>query len=278
MANEAMRAVWDGEEGERWAKHADALDAASAPMRAAFVSALGLRATDHVLDVGCGAGALALEVARRCPRGSVTGVDVSSQLVAIASKRGAERGFPNASFELADAQTHRFPPEHFDVTISTFGVMFFDEPVVAFTNIAESLKPGGRIAFLVWRTIAESEWLRGLRAAFALGRELPTPPLDVPSPFALSSPERTTALLEAAGLCDCTLSPVDEPMFFGATLDDAFDFAMSLGVVKGLTDDLDASQKEEGYRNLREYLAEHDGPDGVSIATAAWIITARKPG
>lgn len=276
MANEAMREAWDGEEGDHWAEHADHYDSASVRVMGAYVPSIGVRPDDRVLDVGCGAGGLALELATLCPQGSVLGVDLSSQMLEVAAKRAATRGLTNVAFERADAQTHAFAHESFDLAVSSFGAMFFDDPAAAFANIAAALKPGGRVSFIAWRPIQENKWLMGIRESLAMGRELPFPPLEAPTPFALSVPERTESLFTRAGFTDVVSTPVDQPMVLGADLDDAFGFFKEAGLVKGLSNDLDDAQKQQGLANLRQFLAEHETPEGVLVPSAAWIIAARR--
>lgn len=276
MANEAMQEAWDGDEGDHWADHADHYDAASVRVMSAYVPAIGVGPAERVLDVGCGAGGLALDLAAQCPEGGVVGVDLSSRMLEVAAKRAAARGLSNTEFVQADAQVHAFSPESFDVAVSAFGVMFFDDPVAAFANIARALKPGGRVCFAAWRGLAEQEWLLGLRNAFAMGRDLPFPPVEAPTPFALSVPTRTAELLGAAGLVDVASSPVDESMVIGTNTDDAFAFFREAGIAKGLSHDLDAAQREQGLANLREFLAAHETPEGVLVPSAAWVISARK--
>jgi SAM-dependent methyltransferase len=275
MANEAMVQAWDGEEGDHWAEHADEYDAASTRVMAAYVPTLRVQASDAVLDVGCGAGGLALQLAASA--GSVLGVDLSSQMLDVAAKRAAARGLTNVSFEQADAQTHAFESESFDLAVSSFGCMFFDDPVAAFANIGRALKPGGRVSFIAWRGLPEQKWIMGLRDALAMGRDLPFPPLEAPTPFALASPERNAELFGAAGFTDVVCTPVDQPMVLGATTEDAYNFFKDSGIAKGLSHDLYDAQKAEGFANLRRFLAAHETPDGVLVDSAAWIITAQRP-
>jgi SAM-dependent methyltransferase len=277
MANEAMQAAWDGEEGEHWAEFADRYDAASVRPERAFLAAIPIAAADAVLDIGCGAGGLALSIAAEHPAASVLGVDLSSQMLDVAGKRAAARGLTNVAFEQADAQTHAFVESAYDVAVSSFGVMFFDDPVAAFSNIGRALKPGGQVRFAAWRALQDNPWLMSIRGALAMGRDLPFPPLEAPTPFSLSNPERTTSLLSAAGFVDIDLTPLDEPMIPGSDADDAYSFISQIGIVKGLSHDLDDAQRVQALANLRQMLAEHETPDGVLVDTAAWIISARKP-
>lgn len=276
MPNEAMQAAWDGDEGEHWAAHAAVYDAVSARVMAAYVPGIAVRPGDRVLDIGCGAGKLALALAPRCPEGSVLGIDLSSQMLEVATGRAVANGFANVEFTRADAQVHPFAEASFDLAVSSFGVMFFDDPVAAFGNIARALRPGGHVSFLVWRAMQDNALMMGIRNALALGRDLPFPPLHVPSPFALSNPERTESLFTEAGFVDVEFQPVDEPMALG-NVAAAFDFVSGMGLPRGLSQDLDEAQKAQGFTNLRQFLADHDTPDGVLVDTATWIITAHKP-
>ncbi|MEY2474471.1 MAG: hypothetical protein QOK28_3800 [Actinomycetota bacterium] len=273
MANEGMRSAWDGEEGEHWAEYADRYDASSERVKAAYIPAIGAGADDRVLDIGCGAGVLALELAGRVA--SITGVDLSSRMLDVARRRAAERGIANATFEHADAQTDPLGAGY-DVAVSSFGVMFFDDPVAAFTNIGRALKPGGRVSFLVWRPITENQWLMGIRTSMAMGRELPLPPLDAPNPFTLSVPERTASLFQAAGYTGVTSTPVDEPMVLGSDVENAYAFFSQAGLAKGLSQDLSEEDRAQGFANLKRFLAAYETPEGVVVPSAAWVIGATR--
>ncbi len=110
-------------------------------------------------------------------------------------------GLRNTSFILADAQTHPFDPESFDAVISRFGLMFFENPVAAFANMARGLKQHGRLVFAAWGTAAGNPWFTIPRdAAMArLGKPVPGDPF-APGPFAFQDIERVTKLMEKAGL------------------------------------------------------------------------------
>ena len=278
MANEAMEAAWNGDEGEHWAAYADTYDAVSLTAQAKFFASLPLTGASRVLDVGCGSGALALRIAEQCPEGRVLGIDLSAAMLEVAGKRAAARGVTNATFTRADAQTFAFESEAFDLTVSSFGAMFFDDPVTAFGNIGTALRPGGELRLFAWRALPENEWLMNVRAAVAVGRDLPLPPPDAPTPFSLADRDRTTAKLTAAGFGEVGFEPVDEQMNFGANAEKAYDFMSTQGAVKGMTETLDADKQAEAFANLRQTLEANATPAGVVFNSAAWIISARKPG
>ena len=134
---------WDGPDGERWAAEAERYDRMSRRFGDAILEVLDAQPGEHVLDVGCGNGALTIAVAAAVgPDGSATGLDISPQMLAVAARRAREAALPNARVLLADAQEVDLPPGSFDALISRFGVMFFEDPVAAFRNLKRT---GGQL-------------------------------------------------------------------------------------------------------------------------------------
>jgi SAM-dependent methyltransferase len=273
MANQEMAEAWE-REAEGWLAHADRYDEAGKRQWARFVAAVDVPADAAVLDVGCGGGRTTIDVARMAPAGSATGVDISLRMIEHARRVAEEAGVANVAFVHADAQVHAFPDAAYDLAISSFGTMFFADPAAAFGNVRRSLRPGGRLAVLVWRPLAENEWLTSLRGALALGRDLPLPPPDAPGPFSLAREGRVREVLGVAGFDGIELEPLDEPMSFGRDADDAFPFLQTFGLTKGLTEGLDAADRDRAMASLRSMVEAHETDDGVLFGTAAWLVTA----
>lgn len=276
IANVEQAAAWDGHEGDMWTEHAERYERAAWRHEQRFLDA-GLIADDsQVLDVGCGTGKSTRDVAGLASRGAVLGVDLSAAMLQRAREETQATGLTNVTYEQADAQIHPFLPDAFDVAMSSFGAMFFNDPVAAFTNIGRGVRSGGTLALLAWRELHRNEWLVGLRGALAMGRQLPEPPPDAPTPFSLADPDRVRGILGQAGYTDVGFEPIDEPIEVGKDVDDAFAFTQVMGIVEGLSHDLDADAKAEAMDNIRKLLAEHETSDGVLLGTSAWLITARK--
>ena len=113
--------------------------------------ACGVQPHEQVLDIGCGLGQTTCEAARLARAGSALGVDISESAIERARELARAQGVPNVTFERADAQVHRFPQERFDLAMSRFGTMFFQDPVVAFANVGRALRPAGRLVMMVWQ-------------------------------------------------------------------------------------------------------------------------------
>jgi SAM-dependent methyltransferase len=275
-ANPEQAAAWNGNEGAHWTEHADHHDRAARRHWQRFLAAGLISSTDVVLDIGCGTGQSTRDAARIATQGSVLGLDLSAVMLDRARAQSESAGLANVTYVQGDAQVYPFDEQAFDIAMSRFGAMFFKDPVQAFTNIGNAVRPGGRLALLAWRELARNEWLTAVREAVAVGRQLPMPPPDAPTPFALADPERVRGILGAAGYEDVGFEPVDEPIELGSDADDAFAFVSNLGIVEGLTQDLDAAGRERAQDGLRQTVVAHESADGVLFGTSAWLITARR--
>jgi SAM-dependent methyltransferase len=182
----------------------------------------------------------------------------------------------NATFEQADAQVHRFAPQSFDIAISRFGAMFFDDPVAAFANIAGAIGARGRLVLLAWQELRRNAWVSMIRDAFASGRSLPEPEPGQPGPFGLADAERVRRILAGAGFDSSEVTAHAAPMWLGADADGALGFVGAMGIVRGLTADLDEQAVARGFERLRSNLEQHETADGVLLDAAAWVITARR--
>jgi SAM-dependent methyltransferase len=270
--------AWDGPEGEHWARHHERFDDTISPHHAVLIDAAAFAPGERVLDIGCGNGLTSRDAARAVgPSGSVLGVDLSGPMLAVAERLAKEEGLDNVRFEQADAQVHPFDPGAYDLVVSRFGVMFFLDPVAAFTNIASALRPGGRAAFLVWQSIAANEWVSAMRDALAVGRDLPVPPPGAPSPFSLADTDFARRILTDAGFIDITFAESTPPWRLGSDGDDAYSFVTGLHVIKMMLEDLDDELRARALDNLRATAAAHETPDGVIFGSAAWLVTATKP-
>lgn len=269
--------AWDGAEGDNWTDNEDWYNAASQFLGPHLFAGAAIEPTEHVLDVGCGCGESTRVAARRSHSGSAFGIDLSQRMIERARVRVLTEGLTNVRFERGDAQVYPFEPASFDVAISRFGSMFFDDPVQAFINVGNALRPGGRVALLCWREIRRNEWMTAIRAALAAGRVLPEPPPEAPSALSFADPERVRRILAAAGFEESSLEPVEEPMYLGPDTARAFEAVTKLGIVTGLLADLDVRARRDAVGRLHETLGDHETSEGVLFDSSAWLVRAVKP-
>lgn len=249
---------WDGASGAYWARRADRFEEGVADYD--FVGSVGVAPGDRVLDVGCGSGATTRAAARLAGDGHALGVDLSSPMLALARERSA--GIPNVRFEQADAQVHPFP--ECDVVMSRSGVMFFGDPHAAFTNLSRALRPGGRLALMVWQPVARNDWMRTIRAALGT--------LDETAPPGFADPDWTRDLLGSTGFRDIRIEPRTADMYLGRDADDAVDFVTGqfAPAFARLPD------RDRAVAGLRADFAAHESSRGVRYGSAAWFVSARR--
>jgi SAM-dependent methyltransferase len=276
--NAEQALAWGGRAGAHWVDNTERHDRMLAPYLAAVVEAAELSATDRVLDVGCGTGALTRSTARLAVDGQATGVDLSSRMVDAAREITDAEGPVNASYEAIDAQSHEFPVDGFDTLVSRFGVMFFDDPVAAFANLHRAVRPGGRLAFACWQGFLDNEWLQVPGEAVASqvgGPSVPAPPYEGPGPFSLSDPDRVRRVLADAGYGDVTLDAIGGPMLVGTDVADSAGYLAGNQVVHAMLDGQGPDAVERALTAVRDALAGHAGPHGVVLSGKAWLVTAR---
>jgi SAM-dependent methyltransferase len=112
-----------------------------------FYRRLGLPSGTRLLDVGCGAGQLALIAARDGAR--VTGCDIASNWVDLARQRAAFEGL-HATFEEGDAEALPYAEGSFDAVVSLIGAMFAPRPELVAAEMTRVCRPGGMIAMANW--------------------------------------------------------------------------------------------------------------------------------
>lgn len=270
-ANAQQVEYWNEAAGPTWAELQAPLDRQLQPLGRRAMAELDLGSGKRVLDIGCGAGETSLALSETGAQ--VTGVDISRPLLEVARRRMPDRA--GLAFVEADAQTYAFAPASFDAAFSRFGVMFFADPPAAFANIRKALKPGARLSFVCWRAMLENP-------VIALGLQVALPHLDVqppswqepgaPGPFAFADPERVKAILTASGYTDIALAPHDEKVGPG-DLDTTLALALRVGPLGALLRE-NPDKRDAVIEAVRAALAQHDGPDGVTLDSATWIVTA----
>jgi SAM-dependent methyltransferase len=232
--------------------------------------AIGVQLHDRVLDIGCGTGQTTREAARAAQAGSAFGVDISASAIDRAREFAWADGLRNVTFERADAQVHRFPPGRFDLAISRFGTMFFDDPVAAFANIRRALRPPGRLVMMVWQAHERNEWDVAIDQSLGAAAGACTGP----DPFSLADPPTVKEILQAAGFAGVGFTDVCEPVCYGPDVPAALDWVRGFTSTSEVLNRLDPAAAAGAVERLREALAAHLSDDGVWFNSRAWIITA----
>jgi SAM-dependent methyltransferase len=198
VANDAETKRWND---ERWAAAWPRRERLTEAVTPFLLDAAGARPGQRVVDIGCGGGGLAIALAEAVsPGGEVVGVDLSAPLLDLARSRAAEAGARDLRFVQSDVQTGSLAEAPFDLAVSQFGVMFFDEPIAAFTALRRLLCGGGRLVFACWQGVEQNPWHAGtVLRPFVAPPSVPPPGKSPVGPFALGDDEYVREVLEEAG-------------------------------------------------------------------------------
>jgi ubiquinone/menaquinone biosynthesis C-methylase UbiE len=272
--NEEQIALWNDTAGRAWVELQETLDRVLAPFEHLLVSAVAARQARRVLDVGCGTGSTTLAIARQIgPKGSAVGLDISEPMIALAKQR-AERESAPPRFLCADAQTHAFDDESFDMIVSRFGVMFFDDPVRAFTNLRRAAAPKAALHVIAWRSAADNPFMTAAeRAAAPFLPQIPARKADEPGQFAFGDSNRVHAILEKSGWADIDIEPLDVVCTLPERELNAY--FTRLGPLGRVLQQVDARKRAEIIETVRAAFEPYVHGTEVRFTAACWTIRAR---
>jgi SAM-dependent methyltransferase len=275
---------WNGEAGRRWAQDDETMARLLRPISQALLDHASLEGCKNALDVGCGGGSQSLMLAQRLGAGArVLGVDISEPMLEVArSKAGTPAGSERASVEFlrADAAAHAFPPGSFDLLFSRFGVMFFDDPEAAFTNLRGALQPRGRLAFSCWQSVKNNDWVRiPLQAALQHLPPPEPPPPNAPGPFAFADPKRVESILQGAGFSEVALHPFSTTLRISEAqgLPEAVRELARIGPVSRLLTEQPQAVLDTVFPAIEEALKPYFREGALDLQAAVWLVTAVRP-
>ncbi len=270
---EEQAKLWNSP-GCAWVDLQETLDDALRPFEDLLVEAVAASGSSRVLDVGCGTGSTTLAVGRQLgATGRSVGIDLSAPMIDAARAR-AERERSSASFICADAQTYAFEPASFDLQISRFGVMFFEDAVRAFVNLRSAARNDAEIRFIAWRSPAENAFITTAeRAAAPLLPDLPPRRPDAPGQFAFADRRRVESILAQSGWVDVDVRPIDVEC---ALPENALrDYVTRLGPVGLYLKGADDATREHVAETVLTAFAPYLRGGEARFTAACWMIGAR---
>ncbi len=271
---------WQGKLGAVWAQNAAALDRMLSPVGDVGLDALGSVAGRFVVDIGCGAGACSVDLARRGAR--VLGVDLSADLLSVA--RGRSRGL-DVSYHCGDVVSLARDGglTGAESLFSRCGTMFFDNQAEAWDAIVSGLgKPPCKIVLIAWASVAENDWAR-LPLALAepvLGRELTClPESGVAGPFGWAEEQHFAPILQKSGIRNLTWRKVKRDTVCclgqdkqGGGIAGGVEFLLRLGLLASRLHGVAPDKREQVARVLTDGLGDSIVNNRLTLSSTAWII------
>ena len=270
-------AYWNGAGGQHWVDRQRIQDIVLAPISEILIERANGKAGERIVDVGCGCGAMSVALSQKVgPTGHVLGIDISAAMLARAQQI-APAGL-SARFVLADATVYPFEPASFDLLVSRFGVMFFAEPALSFTNLHRALRPSGRLAFACWREPRENPFFMvPLQAVYKHAPKLPQLGPEDPGPFSFASALRVHRILSEAGFQDVAMEPCNLSLDIavGRGLETAVQSTLEIGPAARALADQSPAVISAATDSIREALEPFVRDQAVLLPASIWIVTAK---
>lgn len=217
----------------------------------------------RVLDVAAGAGEQTIAVAKRVgPTGHVLATDISSNILEYAAQEAKKHGLSNVACKRMDGENLDVPEGTFDAVISRVGLIYFPDQQKALAGMKRALKPGGRVAAIVYSTPDKNQFFSTpvgiIRRRANLGPPLP----GQPGPFSLGGPGILQAAFEKAGFRDVKVQTLAAPVKMATSAECVRFEQESFGALHQMLSGLDDAGKQAAWEEIAQELAKFDGPNG----------------
>lgn len=263
---------WQGRVGQNWAAEWERTDRSFAALTPHLLRSIEAEAGARVVDIGCGAGELSIAVAKARSAASVTGIDISEDLIEAARARAA--ALPSITLEVADAASWQSDTGPVELFVSRHGVMFFDNPPAAFSHFAEIAAPSARMVFSCFRAAGDNTWAAEIGRLLPPGKPAPLAAFT-PGPFAFADPDHVRSCLK--GWRDVRLEPLDFAYVVGSGTNpvaDALSFFGRIGPAAAAIRTLPDQARAAFERGLLELVQSRHVGGRVCFPAAAWLVTA----
>jgi SAM-dependent methyltransferase len=269
-----MRPFWNGSAGDGWVSAQPLLDHILQPFESLLVQAARDASATRVLDVGCGTGATTLAIARSAGAiGRCVGVDISGPMIEVARARAKREDAP-VDFICADAQRLAFAPASYDMIVSRFGVMFFDDPIRAFGNLRRAAAQDAKLVGITWRGTDENAFMTTAeRYAAPLLPNIPVRKPGEPGQFALADESVIRNVLRESGWAGINIEPIDVACAFPEA--ELLNYITRLGPVGRMLHDMEAGARSHIARVVRDAFEPYVHGDEVHFDAACWRVGAR---
>jgi SAM-dependent methyltransferase len=251
------------EAAEAWHRWGPTLTSWLGPVTEVMLDIAKVGPGHRVLDVAAGAGEQTMTTARRVgPTGHVLATDISSKILEFAANEAKRQGLSNVQCKVMDGENLDVPEGSFDAVISRVGLIYFPDQQKALAGMKRALKPGGRVAAIVYSTPDKNTFFSTpvgiIRRRANLGPPLP----GQPGPFSLGATGVLEAAFAKAGFRDIETHVVPAPLRMLSAADCVRFEQESFGALHQMLSTLDEAGKQDAWREIADELAKFETPSG----------------
>jgi SAM-dependent methyltransferase len=231
----------------------------------------------RVLDLASGTGEPAISVAMRVgAQGRITALDLSAELLEIATRRAEERGLDNFSTQQADAQALPFPDDSFDLATCRFGVMFFPDAVLALRELHRVLGKNSRACFLAWGPFEQPYWQSTMGVVHDhVGG--PLLPAGGPNPFRFAEPGSLAAVLGSAGFREVEEETKTLPWTWPGTPEEVWEQTQGVAVpFRPMLDRVPADRWPQIHERVHDAIGQYVRGEGIEFGARVVLASGIK--
>lgn len=248
---------------EPWYRWGPTLEAWLGEATDAMLDMAAVRRGGRVLDVAAGAGGQTLAAARRVgAEGSVLATDISENILALAERAAADAGLANVATRAMDGEELEVEEGFFDAVISRVGFIYFPDQQAAFAGMHRALKPGGRLAGVVYSTPERNPFFSMPVSIIRRRAALPPPLPGQPGPFSFGAPGVIEEAYERAGFSDVEVRRIAAPLRMRSATECVRFERESFGALGQMMAGLTGPEREAAWKEIEHELAQFETSDG----------------
>jgi len=271
------QAQWD-QAAEAWHRWGPTLEQWLGPATELMLDAAEVRPGAAVLDVAAGAGGQTIAAGRRVgEHGRVLATDISAGILEYAAEQARHAGLVNIDTRQLDGERLDVPAGSFDAVISRVGFIYFPDQQAAFAGMLRALRPGGRLAGVVYSTPEANGFFSIPVSVIRTRAQLPPPAPGQPGPFSFGAAGVAEAALERAGFIDITVARVDAPLRMPSAADCVRFERESFGALHQMLSGLDQAGQQAAWDEIAERLTGFEGPDGFVGPCELLVVSGSRP-
>jgi SAM-dependent methyltransferase len=263
---------------EPWHRWGPTLEAWLGAATETMLDMAGVGPKARVLDVAAGAGGQTIAAARRVgPEGHVLATDISSNILAFAASSAREAGLHNVETRVVDGEQLDVEEGVFDAVISRVGFIYFPDQHAAFVGMRRALRPGGRLAGIVYSTPEANGFFSIPVSIIRRRAQLPPPAPGQPGPFSLGAPGVIEAALERAGFTGIEVRRVDAPVLLSSTAEFVRFARESFGALHQMLAGLSEPEREEAWSEIVRELSRYETASGFAGPCELLVVAGTAP-
>lgn len=232
----------------------------------------------QVLDVAAGAGEQSITVARKVgPTGLVLATDISSNILEFAQQMANQAGLKNIRTEVMDGENLTLPDASFDAVISRVGLIYFPDQQRALTEMLRILKPGGKVAAIVYSTPDKNKFFSVPVSIIRNRAQLPPPLPGQPGPFSLGAEGVIEKVFTQAGMVNVQSALVDSPLRLPSAKECVRFEKESFGALHQMMSGLSEEEKDAVWQEIEQELQQFETPAGFVGPCEMVVAVGEKP-